>query len=60
MAEWLSLPKRERIERFSKRVFKKHMKLSYGAVQTHVIPKVQLKENDYIEDSAQEKVNLAI
>ena len=36
------------------------MKLSYGAVQTHVIPKVQLKENDYIEDSAQEKVNLAI
>ena len=56
MAEWLSLSKLERIERFSKRVFKKHIKSSYGTVQTNSFPRAKHKENDYIRDSMREKV----
>jgi len=46
MTEWLSLPKRERIERFSKRVITKQLKLSNAPDQNDTCQTKQNKEHN--------------
>ena len=46
MTEWLSLPKRERIERFSKRVITKQLKLSNAPHQNNTCQTKQNQEHN--------------
>ena len=46
MGEWLNLPKHERVKRFSKRVFKKHIKLPILRVPKHGIEETHQDQND--------------
>ena len=46
MMDWLSLPKRERIERFSKKVITKQLNLSNASHQNNTCqPKKDIKNN---------------